>query len=459
MKILILTLCVLSFVLAARDADLLGAPLPGCTNDNFRQYSGYLDVTEDKKFHYVFVESQNDPANDPLLFWFNGGPGCSSMIGFIQEHGPCAFLEDSDHEPQDNPYSWNNWANIVYLESPAGVGYNFYNGHYEYDDDNVSYENLKAVQSFFEGFPEYSNHNLYLSGESYGGIYIPYLALRIDEHNANSNDHINLKGFLIGNGVTNWKYDCGPAFMKMGLTHGLINIDLANRIENSGCDFAEQGSGKQPDECYSLMREFDDAVSHVYPYDIYRPPEEYYQTPAPQKSISDLIRMESDSQVENVYGGFSRLVKKNMKKNSNDFSPVNKYMNADDTKAALNIPANYFWEECSNIDYEMLDEASQWIYPKLKGKYRMLHYSGTTDGVVPTVGTEGWMKDLGWKVTTKRKAWLSEPLILGGYTESREGNLDFLTIHGTGHMAPQWKRHEAYLALSSWVLEKDLPRS
>lgn len=55
----------------------------------FRMYSGYLPVMGSTKFlHYMFLESQNDPINDPIVVWFNGGPGCSSMLGFMQEHGP-----------------------------------------------------------------------------------------------------------------------------------------------------------------------------------------------------------------------------------------------------------------------------------------------------------------------------------------------------------------------------------
>jgi len=56
---------------------------------NYDMYSGYSDIkATSKKIHYLFVTSQNDPVNDPLIIWFNGGPGCSSMLAWAQEHGP-----------------------------------------------------------------------------------------------------------------------------------------------------------------------------------------------------------------------------------------------------------------------------------------------------------------------------------------------------------------------------------
>jgi carboxypeptidase C (cathepsin A) len=57
--------------------------LPNCDPFDYNAYSGYLVINETKQLHYVFVESQSDPVNDPVLIWFNGGPGCSSLLAFF----------------------------------------------------------------------------------------------------------------------------------------------------------------------------------------------------------------------------------------------------------------------------------------------------------------------------------------------------------------------------------------
>ena len=56
--------------------------------------------------------------------WFNGGPGCSSMLGFSQEHGPYV-MEDGGTTFHYNEYSWNKEVNMLYIESPAGVGFSY----------------------------------------------------------------------------------------------------------------------------------------------------------------------------------------------------------------------------------------------------------------------------------------------------------------------------------------------
>ena len=87
--------CVLAVTNAAYAPDEILA-LPGWTGKlPSKQYSGYLNVTNSTtKLHYWLVESENDPSTDPTVLWFNGGPGCSSLDGFIYEHGPFVVSKD-----------------------------------------------------------------------------------------------------------------------------------------------------------------------------------------------------------------------------------------------------------------------------------------------------------------------------------------------------------------------------
>ena len=54
-----------------------------------KHYAGYVTVDEahGRRLFYYLVESERDPAKDPVVLWLNGGPGCSSFDGFVYEHG------------------------------------------------------------------------------------------------------------------------------------------------------------------------------------------------------------------------------------------------------------------------------------------------------------------------------------------------------------------------------------
>jgi len=156
-----------------------GIPLPS------KQYSGYLSISDLPNdpnppihLHYWFVEAEQDPANAPVVFWFNGGPGCSSLDGFFYEHGPFELIGNSKnkwavngYELRLRPYRWNRLAHMVYVEAPVGVGFSYHDQKmYANNDDNTAARNLLGVEKFFELFPEYLRHDLFLTGESYAGV-------------------------------------------------------------------------------------------------------------------------------------------------------------------------------------------------------------------------------------------------------------------------------------------------
>lgn len=74
-------------------------------------------------------------------------------------------------------------ANMLYLESPPGVGFSYSDdGNYTTNDDLTSLDNYWALKDFFDKFPQFASNELYLTGQSYAGIYLPVLAVRVMEN-------------------------------------------------------------------------------------------------------------------------------------------------------------------------------------------------------------------------------------------------------------------------------------
>ena len=139
---------------------------------------------------------------------------------------------------------------------------------------------------------------------------------------------------------------------------------------------------------------------------------------------------------------------------------------------ALNIPENiprsenttYQWDLCRNEDdgfmYDSGMQASQWIYEAMMGKYRILKYSGDTDAAVPTTGTKWWIDQLNLEVLEDWRPYLVENesgmgKTMGGYIREYKG-ITLGTIHGAGHMAPQFKPRETYHLIFNWLFQRPI---
>ena len=166
-----------STVIAADQKGDIVAALPLCGPLLSKWYSGYLNVSSTKALHYVFIESLSKPSTDPILIWFNGGPGCSSMLGLFAEHGPYV-IDDGETIIKPNPWPWNKQASLLYIESPAGVGFSFANSTADFlhSDLSQSEDAFTGLRDFYNAFPEKRSNPLYVTGESYAGVYGPYLA-------------------------------------------------------------------------------------------------------------------------------------------------------------------------------------------------------------------------------------------------------------------------------------------
>jgi carboxypeptidase C (cathepsin A) len=143
---------------------------------------------------------------------------------------------------------------MLYIEQPAGVGYSYcdYSSwspnnrtipqDCHHSDDTIGRDNLYVILHWFEKYPEYKANDLYVSGESYGGIYVPYTTFAIHHHNEQAKKRgdfqPNLKGFMVGNGVTNWNYDTNPATIEMMYWHSMYNTTMYEEITALNCESA-----------------------------------------------------------------------------------------------------------------------------------------------------------------------------------------------------------------------------
>src|SRR3954453_1982932 len=99
-----------------------------------------------------FFESRNDPKNEPVVLWLNGGPGCSSLTGLFLELGPSSV--NKKIELVYNPYSWNSNASVIFLDQPVNVGYS-YSGSTVSNTVAAGKDVYALLTLFFKQFPEY----------------------------------------------------------------------------------------------------------------------------------------------------------------------------------------------------------------------------------------------------------------------------------------------------------------
>ena len=424
-----------------------------------RLYSGYLDVNDVKKFHYMFNYAYEDPEHKPLVFWFNGGPGCSSLDGWANEHGPMQLGTDGKFHL--NEYSWNRAANMVYLESPGDVGFSYVDSKLDYElyinDDITANDNLQALLSFFKKFPSMKGKDFYISGESYGGIYVPMLAYNIIQYNKNvlESQKINLKGILVGNGVTDWNYDADIGMMDFAFTHHLYSYET--RMDYNKYCIMEYNQ----EECDKVTDIINGNLDGINYYDYLR------DCAIPQTKNGEIY-------YNSKYYKYARWAFKNKKISKNekdlkisndvpcfDDTIIENYFNREDVQAALHVEAKRPWTVCSDEvweRYESQDKGSIWVYPTLlKEGIRILIYNGDTDAVVPFNGNQIWIKNLKLEIEKPWRQWraYNDQENISGYVTKYKG-LTFCTIKGTGHMAPQWKPKESFYMFSKFLNDEEL---
>ncbi|KAL3297172.1 PRC1-carboxypeptidase y serine-type protease [Colletotrichum asianum] len=168
-------------LVAAATASALGLhPGPGSGSgpelcDAGSQYwTGVVNVTDHKSIFFWYFESRHDPENAPLILWMSGGPGATGELGLFKGIGPCVVNEDGN-STKTLEYSWIDYANVVVIDQPAGVGFSHITNrsHIPVSLEEGGRDIHKFLRTFTNDvFPVHSGRSLHIAGESMGGHYV-----------------------------------------------------------------------------------------------------------------------------------------------------------------------------------------------------------------------------------------------------------------------------------------------
>lgn len=436
----------------AKEYFVNGKSIPGVPFPVSDSYAGLLPISSKKKesreLFFWWYPSESEIGKDDLTIWMNGGPGCSSLEGLLQENGPW-LVPWNRHDVVKNPYSWTKLSNVLWVEQPVGVGLGK-------GEPNISNEKELGAEfygflvQFFNTFPELKNKRLWLTGESYAGKYIPYIANEILSHHSsreNKKNGINYQGFAINDpsfasdlaSEELASVEFATHFQKtLGLNDTVIRKLQQKAADNGVQDFMSKNlkyppSGpiqvpSQLSPTYDAFEDFVTAATEVNPcFNIYNIQDKCPSFYDPLGFAPDALEPSANNFVNNQTG-------------------FKKYIHADPEQV---------WYECVNGVFTGRGDTSaapadnkvlQRVIEKGPAKRNVIQH-GEVDAVLIANGSALAIQNTTWNGKQGFQNPPKQQLIVegkrAGVVQSERG-LTFARIDGSGHMIPQDKPAVAY---------------
>ncbi|KAL3618744.1 Serine carboxypeptidase-like 48 [Castilleja foliolosa] len=396
-------------------------------------HAGYyaLQHSKDAKMFYFFFESRTKQS-DPVVIWLTGGPGCSSELALFYENGPYHITKNLSLTL--NEFGWDKVSNLIYVDQPIGTGFSYSSDDDDirHNEEGVSNDLYDFLQAFFKAHPKLASNDFYITGESYAGHYIPAFASRVNQGNKDKEGlHINLKGFAIGNGLTNPEIQYG-VYTDYALDMKLISKSDHDRMNNTvlNCQKAIKTCG--PDggsscleayrDCNTIFNQIVDIASGVNYYDVRK------------KCEGSLCY---------------------------DFSDMESFLNLKSVRNALGV-GDIDFVSCSSTVYEAM--VGDWmrnlevgIPTLLEDGIKLLVYAGEYDLICNWLGNSRWVHAMEWSGQKDFVAAPTTPFSVDGVEaglKKSNGPLTFLKVHDAGHMVPMDQPKAALEMLSVWMQGK-----
>ena len=345
-------------------------------------------------------DGTTDLRTEPTVLWSNGGPGASSFYGFLTENGPYSLNPANQLRPY--PGSWTSVANYLFFDHPLGVGMSFpFEGRIAKSPQDGNRQLANALGHVVERHG-LENSPLYLTGESYGGTYMPLLARRLLRTDAD----VEIGGVVIVAGWVDPPEQVGTS-PRYAFTHGLIDESQKQRLDEVYA------------RCRALLRRNGKALKAA----------EVCQ------SIQDKIAKWSGRYLANI-----------AQSGDMDYGPTADYLNRSDVRSALHAKADGKFEFGSDAVYgnyaaDVMKSRVGVVADLLDRGIPVMVISGLNDGKDTNIlGARGWISELSWKgrgeyARASREQWKQAGSVLG-YRRAG-GGLTTLDVLGAGHLAPR----------------------
>jgi cathepsin A (carboxypeptidase C) len=380
---------------------------------NESYYAGFEPIDNRGDLFYWLFESRADKAKDPLVVWLTGGPGCASEIATFIENGPFK-INPKDLSLKSHPYSWNNNANLLFLDQPLGTGFSR-GKKLVRTEEEIAADFYTFMTEFLKTFPQFEGRDLFITGESYAGHYIPAISTHIVKQGGLN---LKFKGVAIGNGLMSvyWQY---PGF----------------------ADFAYENKLVDQAEYKSLQKGFKLCQNLV------------------KQGLKKVALAQCQSQMLRIVGNPPRFNLYDIRLPCEgplcyDFSFVDNFLDQPKVKKALGVTGRS-WEECNNdvhralSDDWMTDLTADVSFLIQKG-LQVLIYHGDQDFICNWKGGETVSNNFDWSG--------KEKFANMGYSKWEDwgevkhlDNLTFLRIFKAGHMVPMDQPEAALVMLDRFM--------
>jgi len=447
---------------------------------NTASFSGYVTASTRNHFYWFFESRAGNASTAPTILWLAGAPGCGSLEAALMQMGPYA-LNASQPAPKTcsapssppgqagkdglslNPHSWNNFANVLFIDVFLGQGLSFDSTgsapgvgdtsllqdsrRIVPSEDSMARHIWQFLVEWFKAHGKYAGTQLYIAAESYGAHYGAALASYIKYRNSGASEgspyRLILQGLLLGD-----------AFVDM-LSRYTLALELMRSRRHS------VPSARLPGPCLPLQ-----SCGHSYgqqscqwcrsPYSATGacspPPGDTSDIPCCLKGDG----LPCDGQTPNY---FACPVDSNS--NSSSSTAIRLYVTCEqclNTPVCNNLAAQRQWlatpcfaqrlgaqvnDVCADATGLEVFFSEGWMgrfkesmQSVLDGHFDVLLLHGAADGVRNAIQGESWLDALSWHGTQGFSQAVVMPYTIAGLkvgTHRRFGKLSVVEIDDAGH--------------------------